>query len=388
MWIAQSVAVMGFSFAFPFMPLFVQEIGISDPVQAALWAGISGSAMGVAMFFFGPAWGMLGDRYGRKKNVIRAMVGGGVLLALSGLSANVYQLTVFRFFSGIAGGVFAPVMALVASTSPKERIPFCMGVLQSAMFFGSTVGPLLGGFLADAVGYRAAFLVAGGIVVLAGLLVLTFARENFQRPSDIGFIFRHDALAGLFSLVTSKQVAPILVTIFVVQVAPVLMFTVLPVLLNVLMPSSGASATGVAFAILGVTAALASYGTGWLSARVRLTRLLAVACVGAGLFYLPLLVVDAVPLLYLFLGLGGVFQGALLSSTSGLLGLAVPPEKQGSGFGALQSVSSAAFGFGPLAGGAIAVVAGLRSVFLAQAVILFASAVLVVLLLSGEEAKE
>ena len=386
MWLAQCVTIMGFSFVFPFFPLFVQELGISDPAQAALWAGISGGAMGVTMFLFGPVWGILGDRYGRKKNVLRALFGGSILLAVTGLSGNVYQLTALRFLHGMVSGSFAPAMALVASSSPKERIAFGMGALQSAMFLGSTLGPLLGGLLADAVGYRNAFFVAGGTVGFSFLVVLVFARDDFQRPAESGPLFRHTALTEFVNLVASKELAPLLATIFVVQISPVLMFTVLPVLLDTMTPGSGASATGLAFGILGVMGALASYATGWLSARVGLTKILAISCLGAGLFYLPFIIVDSVPLLYVFLALGGLFQGAMLSSTSALLGLAMPPEKQGTGFGALQSVSSAAFGFGPLAGGVIATVTGLRSVFLVQSIGLFAAAVLVVRLLSGRHA--
>lgn len=381
MWLAMCVSVVGFSFVFPFTPLFVQELGINDPAQAAFWAGVSGGAMGLTMFLFGPIWGVLSDRFGRKKNVERAMFGGAILIALTGLSVDVYQLTALRLLTGIASGVFAPAMALVASTSPKEKIAFNVGALQSAMFVGSTVGPLMGGFLAEAVGYRGAFYAAGGVVGLAGLLVVVFARENFQRPLDAGPLLRSRSFTGIWSLVTSKELAPLLATIFVVQVSPNLMSTVLPVLLDTFAPGSGATITGVAFGILGVAGAVGAYGAGRLSGRFRLNRIMTVACIGAGACYLPFMFVDSIPLLYLFLAVGGVFQGALISSASGLVGLAMPAEKQGTGFGALQSVSAAAFGFGPLAGGAIATITGLRSVFLVQAAGLFVAAALVVILL-------
>lgn len=381
MWLAQVVCVIGFSFVFPFTPLFVQELGIKDPARAAFWAGLSGSAMGLTMFLSGPIWGVLADRFGRKRNVVRAMFGGAILVALTGLSGNVYQLTALRLVTGIASGVFAPAMALVASTSPKEKIALNVGALQSAMFVGSTVGPLMGGFLAEAVGYRGAFYAAGVVIGLAGLLVLVFARENFQRPLDAGPVFRIQVFTDIWSLVTSRELAPLLATMFVVQVSPNLMSTVLPVLLDTFAPGSGATATGVAFGILGVAGAAGAYGAGRLNGRFRLNRIMTVACVGAGACYLPFMFVDSIPLLYLFLAVGGVFQGTLISSASGLVGLAMPVEKQGTGFGALQSVSAAAFGFGPLAGGTIATMTGLRSVFLVQAAGLFVAAALVVMLL-------
>ena len=387
MWLAQCVSAMSFSVAFPFFPLFIQDMGIEDPGRAALWAGISGSAMGVTMIFCGPIWGMMGDRYGRKKNVLRAMVGGATLMALTGLSTNVYQLTAYRFATGIVSGTFATAMALVASTSPKERMAFSMGTLQSAMFLGSTLGPTVGGFLADAFGFRTVFFVSGAGIATAGVMVLIFAREDFQKPADAGPLFRHEAFTGILRLVASRELAPIQGTIFVVNITPALMFVVLPLLIVTLAPESGASATGIAFGILGITAAMASYVTGWLSLHVRLSRILAVACIGAALFYLPFIIVDTVALVYLFLTIAGVFQGALIASTAGLIGKALPPEKQGTGFGVLQSVTAAGFSFGPLVGGTIATLTGLRSVFLAQSIGFLIAAVLAVRLLSGMEAQ-
>ena len=391
-WIAQFTVVVGFSFVFPFIPLFVLDLGVTDPGQAALWAGISGGAMGLTMFIFGPIWGMLGDRFGRKKNVLRAIVGGGTLLVLSGFSADVYQLTLFRLLSGVTSGTFAPAMALVASTSPRDRIPFCMGALQSAMFLGSTIGPLFGGVLAESVGFRGAFFVAGGTVLLAGILVLIFAREDFRKAAVTVETTVNDSrnptnTTNFWQMLSSKEMAPLLGTIFVVQFAPTLLFVVLPVLLNLLSPGSGAPMTGIAFAILGVTAAMSSYVTGWISNHVKLTTVLAVSSVGAGVFYLPLITLVSIPLMFLFLGISGLFQGAMLSSTSGLLGLRAPSGRQGAAFGALQSVSAAAFGLGPFIGGVVATTVGLRAVPLVQALTLFVAAGLVVWLMRGQDEK-
>ena len=42
LWLAQFSVSLGFSFYYPFIPLFIQDLGIEDPGQAALWAGIAG----------------------------------------------------------------------------------------------------------------------------------------------------------------------------------------------------------------------------------------------------------------------------------------------------------------------------------------------------------
>ena len=80
----------------PFLPLFIQnELGIVDPRQSALWTGICGAFMALSMFCVSPLWGFIGDRYGRKVNVLRAMTGSSLVLIGTGLVQNIYQLLVF-----------------------------------------------------------------------------------------------------------------------------------------------------------------------------------------------------------------------------------------------------------------------------------------------------
>lgn len=201
-------------------------------------------------------------------------------------------------------------------------------------------------------------------------------------------MFRHEALEGLFKLVGSRAVGPVLIVMFMVQMAPVLMFPVLPVLLDSLTSGGGAMSTGISFAILSFTGAIASYIAGWLSARVSLTKMMVVGCLGLALSLVPFVFVDAVFVLYGLLAVAGAFQGVLIGSVSGLMGVVVPPKMRGTGFGAVQSVSAGAFGFGPLIGGTIASITGLRSVFAFQPVMLVIAAIFVALFLGRREGEQ
>ena len=366
-WLAQSLTVVGFTFTFPFMPLFVQEVGISGGGQASLWAGIIQIAMGIAMVLSSPVWGLASDRYGRKKNVLRAMFGGALFHALAAFSTSVYHLLVFRALTGLTSGAFGPSMALVASTTPRERLPFSLGILQTAFFVGNTLGPLIGGLIADAWGLKGTFLVSGGVLTGAGLILQLFAREDFQRPSQSVSIFQRRAYAGLLRLLTSRELLPVFTTIFILQLFPIMAFTVLPVILESLSPTSGGSVTGVAFGVMGVTGALGSYITGWLTTRVSLIRILTAAAVGAGLSFSTLFFADSVAQFLLFLAIAGAFQGGMVAIPGALVGLAVTGEHQGAAFGGLQAVQVAAFSIGPFVGGVIAVAVALRWVFLVQA---------------------
>ena len=86
---AELVAIIGFSVVIPLLPFFIQELGVQGEREVRLWSGVVLSAHAVTMAIFGPIWGALGDRYGRKVMVERAMFSGAVLIGLMALSQNV-----------------------------------------------------------------------------------------------------------------------------------------------------------------------------------------------------------------------------------------------------------------------------------------------------------
>ena len=65
LWIAQTVSITGFSFAIPFAPLYLQDLGVTDPKQLRLLSGLFSSVAGLTMTIMTPFWGYLADRFGR-----------------------------------------------------------------------------------------------------------------------------------------------------------------------------------------------------------------------------------------------------------------------------------------------------------------------------------
>ena len=101
MWVAELVAITGFAFVFPFLPYYVQDLGITELHKVELWSGALFAAHSVTMMVFAPIWGSLADRHGRKLMVERAMFGGAVVLAAMGFVQNVEQLVVLRAIQGM-----------------------------------------------------------------------------------------------------------------------------------------------------------------------------------------------------------------------------------------------------------------------------------------------
>lgn len=374
-WIAVFAGIFSFSFIFPFIPLYIKTLGVDEPERAALWSGLVGGMGGVGMFFGAPIWGMVGDRYGRKKNMVRALLGTGLTLALAGLSTNVYQLLAFRLIGGFMSGIPPTAMALLASQAPRSRTSFCMGVLQMAIFSGTTFGPLAGGYLTGWLGFQVSFFAAGSILGLMGLLVMVVIKEEFRRPDELAAAGPLLQLRLFYSAVSSKVVVGVLAVMFVLQFSPVLMNPVLPLFLEELSGEGFSTvSSGVAFSVMGLTSAISSLAMAQLGERIGLKRLVVACAALSGLFYLPMLAVNAVYQTIILVGVFGLFSGAMVSASSAILSLAVPREQHGRAFGASQSAVSVAFALGPIAGGAFASAFGLRQVFLVSAVAFFIGA--------------
>src|SRR5450756_393590 len=95
-WIAQTLTMISFSFVFPFIPLYIQSLGVNEATEAAQWAGAVGAAAALSMSIVQPIWGNLSDRYGRRPMVIRSMFGGSLTLILMGMARSPMELVILR----------------------------------------------------------------------------------------------------------------------------------------------------------------------------------------------------------------------------------------------------------------------------------------------------
>ncbi len=357
---AEFLVMVGFSFIDPFMPLFIQELGSFTNQRAAFWAGIATSVSGVAMFFISPLWGIIADRWGRKPMVLRAMFGSAVVLGVMGLATNIYHVIVLRFIQGLLSGTVAAASALVAASAPRDRIPFAMGLLMVAIFMGTSLGPLAGGLLADSVGYKATFFITGGLLFSGGLTVLFFVKEEFERPAE----GQSPSLGSLLRLAKSKEMFPLLLTLAALHAGPRMMTPIISLFIRELNPAGpAATASGLAYCLMGVIAALSAIVAGRLGGRVSLKKILVISAIGTGLLYLPPMWAQTVTQLIIFIALTGLLKGGLMASSNALVGLSVPQSQQGIAYGLAHSANAFGGGLGPLIGGSLAPLIGLRAVF-------------------------
>ncbi len=358
--IAQFIVMLGFSFVNPFLPLLVKQMGNYTSQDAAFLGGLATGANGLAMFFTAPLWGILADRVGRKPMLLRAQFGSALVVALMGFVPNIPILIVLRLIQGTLSGTVAAASALVAGTTPRDKLPFAMGLFMVAVFGGQSFGPILGGFVADVFGYRAAFLMTTILLSIGGLMILFFVHEEFERRGKT----QATSLASIWRLAISRQQIPLLAAIFALNAGPQMIAPIIPLLCSE-METSGmpATASGLAFCLMGVVASGSSLITGRIGERFGLKNLLVVSCIGTGLLYLPPILATTVAQLVILVAITGLPKGGSITSSTTLVGLSASSTQQGVAYGIAQSARALGSGLGPLMGGGLATLLGLRPTF-------------------------
>src|SRR6476660_7826592 len=104
LWLGQFLVMGGMTMIMPFMPLYLQELGMKNPHEIATWAGIIFAGNFVTSFLFQPFWGGLADRYGRRVMLLRSGFGMAIVISLMGFAGNAWQLLLLRMLNGTISG--------------------------------------------------------------------------------------------------------------------------------------------------------------------------------------------------------------------------------------------------------------------------------------------
>lgn len=367
LWFAQVTAIFGFSFAFPFLPVYMRQLGVHDPGQLALWTGTAAGASGTSLAIMSPIWGVLADRYGRRAMLLRAMVGAALTVGLMGFARGPLDLVLLRLIQGAASGTIPAATALVASGTPRHRVGWALGVLSSAVAVGSALGPLVGGLAAAALGVRSIFWGGGILLAIATVPVLIVVREVPVRRSEeqrgpVLDLLRRTA-PGAIATLAALLVCQALIQLSYNGYQPLV---VLKLLAHV---ASGIEAvTGLAFAAAGLCSAVASVFYASVARRVGYRTLGVIAALLLASAQLLVAWSPGVVLIVVGAALAGAFYGTAGPVISTMIGLETPPAVQARVFGVVASATAVGFAVGPFGAGVLAASFGTFAAIVACAI--------------------
>lgn len=217
-WLGCFLTGAAFSLVMPFLPLYVEQLGVTGHSALNMWSGLVFSITFLFSAVASPFWGGLADRKGRKIMLLRSALGMAIVMLLMGLAQNIWQFLILRALLGLLGGFIPNANALIATQIPRHKSGWALGTLstgaadgallpavqtllvynstsqisgrifsynQSFRDIGNVTGPLIGASVSANYGFRAVFLVTAFVVLFNAVYsTLTLGRVRRQRATD------------------------------------------------------------------------------------------------------------------------------------------------------------------------------------------------------------
>ncbi|MDX6042721.1 multidrug efflux MFS transporter MdtG [Scandinavium lactucae] len=370
-WIGCFLTGAAFSLVMPFLPLYVEQLGVTGHSALNMWSGLVFSITFLFSAVASPFWGGLADRKGRKIMLLRSALGMSIVMVLMGLAQDIWQFLVLRAVLGLLGGFVPNANALIATQIPRHKSGWALGTLSTGAVSGALLGPLAGGLLADSYGLRPVFFITASVLFLCFLLTLLLIREQFVPVAKKEMLHAKDVFSSLKS---PKLVLCLFVTSMIIQVAtgsiaPILTLYVRELAGNV---SNIAFISGMIASVPGVAALLSAPRLGKLGDRIGPEKILIVALIVSVLLLVPMAFVQTPWQLGVLRFLLGAADGALLPVVQTLLVYNSTNQIAGRIFSYNQSFRDIGNVTGPLIGASVSASYGFRAVFFVTAgVVLF-----------------
>ena len=367
-WLGCFFTGLAMSQILPFLPLYVEQLGVSGHQSLSIWSGLVFSGTFLVSALVSPLWGSLADRKGRKLMLLRASLGMAIVIALQGMVTNVYQLFALRALMGLTSGYIPNAMALVASQVPRDKSGWALGTLSTGQISGVIAGPLLGGLMADHLGLRVVFFVTAGLMFVSFLITLFLIKE---RRVEVKKADRLSGKAVFQSLPYPALIVTLFISTLMIQLANSSISPILTLFIKELSGDSGniAFISGMIAAVPGVAALISAPRLGRLGDRIGTARILLAALGLTTLLFAIMAWVETPLQLGILRFLLGFADGALMPAVQTLLLKYSSDQVTGRIFGYNQSFMYLGNVVGPLIGSGVSALLGFRWVFAVTAVL-------------------
>lgn len=356
-----------------FIPLYLVELGLHDPGEAAVWAGLVSGVTPFMVALSAPYWSLQANKRGPRPVMMAILATLATAVALSGFAQTPMQLLVLRTLQGLVGG-FVPIgLAIIVFAIPEEKHPWAMGLYQASLVMGLVFGPLLGGLAADVFGYRTPFFMFSALSAICCLGVYKWM------PT---LSFPHKEQESQWSLLRYflgiSKVRMLAILMFLCNFGITGIGPILPLYIKHYMPvdeSYLATIVGIIIFGAGICSALASLSIAKMTKLMGMHRILLIATVGVSIFFILQYMMPDVWSLGICRSIAGFFMGLITPVANTLISLSVPVERKGIVFGALSGFMMMGNVLGPMISGMVANWFGYGMVFWMTAAIFAVAAI-------------
>jgi MFS family permease len=202
--IASTIEAGSVSHVFRFLPLYLGTVHV-PPAEVPAWTGY----LNAAFFLFGlplvPFWGVWAERYGRVPIIARSAFVEMVVFTVLWLAQNRWEAAFGLLLVGFQLGNTGVMLTALRAVTPPGRVGFAISLFGVTPSLGFALGPTAGGWLVDhgVLNLHTLFALDAAISLLAGILLLAFAREGPRPPAPSGSAVRL-ALGALRMALTGR----------------------------------------------------------------------------------------------------------------------------------------------------------------------------------------
>jgi MFS family permease len=384
-WLTSMIEGLGVSPVFAFLAPELRIVGVPE-VDRAPFVGLFSALIFIVGMPLVPLWGVWADLYSRKAVIVRSCLVEAVVFACVALSREPWQLALSLLLIGFQLGNTGIMLAAIRDVVPRRRIGTVMAIFGASGPIGFAVGPALGGFLVDGLGWSlpSMYWVSATLSVATAALVWFGAAE--VRPAVVRtgrvLALAYGALRGVLGDPAVRRIFAVYGVAFLAnQMSRPYQALIVE---GVVGAGPGlASSIGFVAGTAALAGALIAPLGGPIGDRIGFRPVLLVSLVVGGLALLSVPLVSAIPPLALAALLFSAANGLVGAMVVSLLATEVPEDRRSQTLNLVYLPLYGAGVLGPLLGSAVSAVAGPTGPYWIGAAVFLVGAVVVALRIRG-----
>lgn len=381
-WVVSMVEGLGVAQIFAFVPVYLREMGV-PPDDRLAFVGLFSSLIFIVGAPLVPLWGVWADKYSRKAVIVRSALVEAVVFGLAAAAREPWQLALAMLLIGFQLGNTGVMLAGIRDVTPLARLGLTIAIFGASGPVGFAVGPALGGFIVDGLGWSisAVFAVSALLSIGTALLVTFGSRE--VRPTVVP---EGPVLSLAFGAVKGVLGDPAVRRIFAIFglafLATQMTRPYIPVLVEEIVGIGPGLASSIAL-VAGTAAlvgALISPLGGALGDRIGFRTVLIAALIGGAVALLIMPNASTIPVLAAAAVLLGMTTAAVSAMVFGLLATEVPPERRSATLNLVYLPLYLAGTIGPALAAVVVTILGVSAPFVLGALVFVFGAATIVML--------